>query len=125
MASYETHLTIANLTVNPVTITVSATDNYDWDGDSRPDHNFQNVTIAPYDSSAQREEVNAAAESAWYTMSFQFSNGEQISLRNDQYDARGVQNRLYNLDGPDAAKYKAHQTSGGGFNSFAIVGTSP
>jgi hypothetical protein len=102
---------------------VTSTDNYDWDGNSRPDHNFQGRTIASRELSTQREEINSHAKSCWFTMTFNFTNGDQISLRNDQKEARTT-NALHNytLSGKDAGKYTAQQASGGDVNSFAIAG---
>ena len=123
MASHKTQLTISNLTHYAMTTQVTSTDNYDWDGNSRPDHNFQGLTIASRELSTQREEINSHAKSCWFTMTFNFTNGDQISLRNDQEEARTTNAlRNYTLSGKDAGKYTAQQASGGDVNSFAIAG---
>jgi len=120
MASHGTFLTISNLTDNNMTITVSETNNYDWDGYSRPDHNFHNVVIPAGGETTQREELNAHAASAWYRMTMSFKNGDEISLRNDQYDARRVFARPYPLGGRDSCKYRAEQEAGNDHNRFRI-----
>ena len=43
--SNASYLNICNMTSRLLSINVSQIDNYDWDGDSRPDHNFNNVII--------------------------------------------------------------------------------
>lgn len=123
MASHKTQLTISNLTHYAMTTQVTSTDNYDWDGYSRPDHNFQDRTIASRESCTQREEINAHAKSCWFTMTFNFTNGDQISLRNDQREAKTTKAlHNYTLSGRDAQKYTAQQASGGDDNSFVIAG---
>ena len=84
MGSYATTLTVQNMTSNSVTVTVSEVDSFDWDGSSRPDQNFNNVTILSKKQSTQREELNSDAASAWYRMPLTFSNGDQVTFRNDQ-----------------------------------------
>jgi hypothetical protein len=89
MASYETHLCVFNAcNQNMSKITVGNTDNSDWDGDSRPDHNFNNVSINAFAYRNEREEINASNDSAMFTMNIQMSNGDILQIRGDQYDAR-------------------------------------
>lgn len=57
--SSETRICIENLTREAHVITVADIKSYDWDGDSRPDKNFNNVTINPEEKICQREEINA------------------------------------------------------------------
>ena len=59
VSSYATYICLRNATNVNQYITVGSIDNNDWDGDSRPDHNFNNVTLAPGQIDCQREEINA------------------------------------------------------------------
>ncbi|MCR8842423.1 phosphatidylinositol-specific phospholipase C [Paenibacillus sp. SC116] len=121
MASIRTDLKVTNNTpLSMVRIWVTDTDNYDWDGGSRPDHNFQNVSLAAYDSREEREELNYWASSAWYRLHIQFQNGDTVSFRNDQYDARHDHKREIGLDGASADKYIATQLSGDDWNKITI-----
>ncbi len=117
-----TYLRIVNNTSSAMRITVDETDNFDWDrdGNSRPDINFQNVSIGAYQSKKEREELNALARSSWYRMHITLSNGNSINFRNDQYDARRPNEREYRLEGADASKYSAQQLSGNDLNTFII-----
>lgn len=97
-----TYLRIVNNTSSAMRITVDETDNFDWDrdGNSRPDINFQNVSIGAYQSKKEREELNALARSSWYRMHITLSNGNSINFRNDQYDARRPNERNTALKEP-------------------------
>lgn len=98
--STASYLEINNQTQHEFTISVSGIDNFDWDGDGRPDHNFQNVKVGAGSANKQREELNAKANSAWFNMTLSFSNGDSISFRNDQRDAlNGVSPRIYKIEG--------------------------
>jgi hypothetical protein len=59
-ASIETNLCIKNYTSADHIITVDNINNYDWDGNSRPDKNLNNITIKPFERICQREELNSA-----------------------------------------------------------------
>merc|ERR1712178_125042 len=67
-----------------LTITVTDVDNFDWDGDSRPDHNFNGVTIPVAGSLKQREEINSNAIGIYYTLTLTWGNGVSNTLRMDQ-----------------------------------------
>jgi 1-phosphatidylinositol phosphodiesterase len=113
MSSHGTSLRLENQTKNSFTTTVSGVDSYDWDGDSRPDHNFNTVTIASAMSEKRSEELNGKAKSAWFTMRLDMSNGAWVEFRNDQYDAHnGIPSspRTYTLDGPYASQYLLTQS---------------
>ncbi|MHB1562383.1 MAG: hypothetical protein ACYC61_33500 [Isosphaeraceae bacterium] len=56
--SQATYLTIRNQSPYSIRLGVSAVDNHDWDGNSRPDHNLQGVVLQPGTSVTRREEVN-------------------------------------------------------------------
>lgn len=116
MPSKATYLTIVNDTSMAMTIAVTETDNYDWDGSSRPDHNFQNVTIAAHSSVKNREELNYYAKSAWYRMTITFTNGQKITFRNDQQDAFKDLNRMYQCN----SGYLVWQLSGNDNNQMTI-----
>ncbi|MHB1562382.1 MAG: hypothetical protein ACYC61_33495 [Isosphaeraceae bacterium] len=60
-ASQETYLAVVNKTKIPVRLEISGVKNYEWDGNSRPDHNLQGVVLQPGHFTAQREEVNLYA----------------------------------------------------------------
>ena len=121
MASIRTDLRLTNNTpLNMKRIWVTETDNYDWDGESRPDHNFQNVSLASYASREEREELNYWAGSAWYRLHVEFQNGDYISFRNNQYDARHDHKREIGMDGESAGKFIATQLSGDNWNKITI-----
>nr|VFK27063.1 MAG: hypothetical protein BECKMB1821G_GA0114241_10258 [Candidatus Kentron sp. MB]VFK31381.1 MAG: hypothetical protein BECKMB1821I_GA0114274_10239 [Candidatus Kentron sp. MB]VFK75457.1 MAG: hypothetical protein BECKMB1821H_GA0114242_10239 [Candidatus Kentron sp. MB] len=120
MASHATYLSIFNFTNEDINITVTETDNYDWDGVSRPDHNFNNVTIASEKMKREREELNASARSAWYRMNISLLNGDEITFRNDQHDALGSFSREYKLEGSSSGKYNLHQEAADNENKFFI-----
>jgi hypothetical protein len=122
MASHATNLIITNTTDSLITNTyVLEVDSFDWDGNSRPDINFQGVAIGIGQTMTQREELNANAQSAWFRIVFAFANNHLISFRNDQYDARQSFNRSYGLEGPNASGYAMHQTSGDEKNTFTLT----
>ncbi|MDU1891473.1 MAG: phosphatidylinositol-specific phospholipase C [Dysgonomonas sp.] len=111
MASRESYLRIVNLTKHAMTVNVSSVENNDWDGISRPDRNFNNVTIEPFSSLRHREELNYWARSAWYNMYFCFENGDKIGIRNDQLDSMKWLQRLYPVEEKDAEKYVIFQNN--------------
>lgn len=65
--SMETNICIKNTTSVPHKIDVTDIHNYNWDGGSRPDHNFNDLTIAPDQTICNREEVNAMRASVTFT----------------------------------------------------------
>lgn len=125
MASKESYLEIKNSTKQNFSISVSEVDNYDWDGNSRPDHNFQGVTIQPETSNKQREELNKYAKSAWFRMTLNFAGGQTATFRNDQYDAiNGISPnpRSYTLEGKDKSLFSMQQqvSSSGPTSTFTL-----
>lgn len=60
--SKETNICLFNPTESTYQINVTDIVNSDWDGDSRPDHNFVNVLISPNQTICKREEVSCAGE---------------------------------------------------------------
>jgi 1-phosphatidylinositol phosphodiesterase len=112
-----TYLAMAN-------ITVSETDNYDWE-DQRPDHNFQNVSIGPLGGRDQYEDLNTWASSAPFRMTIRFANGDEITFRADQWDATRSFQRQFGLGGPSANKYLMIQYAGGEVNYFTICRRVP
>lgn len=56
--SVETNICIKNTTSVRQRIYVADIKNYDWDGDSRPDHNFDGLAISPGETICKREEIN-------------------------------------------------------------------
>ena len=86
MASKESWLDIKNNTNQAFTIKVENVDSYDWEKQDRPDVNFQGVTIQPGDSNKQREELNKWANSANFTLVLNFSGGQNIKFKVNQYE---------------------------------------
>jgi len=122
MGSRTSFLEIINETENDIIlITVDETDNYDWDGNSRPDHNFNGVTLSKHKSKKEQEELNSNAQSAWFRMHILLSNGDKISFKNDQKDAFSNIQRIYKLDGSKSQDYMVFQSnSGDEVNTFKI-----
>ncbi len=96
---------------------VSGTDNFDWDGDDRPDKNYNGIGIFQRTVEIKREELNAKAASAWYTLVLE-NAGDTITLRNDQRDAFKDLKRPYHVEG----KYSLFQSTrpNESCNSFRI-----
>jgi 1-phosphatidylinositol phosphodiesterase len=121
MTSQQTTLCIVNTSGIDITnVQVSEIDNFDWDGDSRPDHNFQGATILNNNSRCEREELNANARSVGYRMTLKFTNGTELSFRNDQKDAETKYDRFYEVTGSAANSLTIYQTSGGYTNAMYI-----
>ena len=105
--SAESYLQIENQTDEKLTIEVSDVDNYDWDGDSRPDHEgtgFQNASIDPQQSIEKRQEMNAKSSTAMSTMKFFVDEEERFDFRVDQWKSYVEQDNNYEL----ANGYNAH-----------------
>lgn len=121
MASHRTDLCIVNTSAREITdIYIDQIDNYDWDGDSRPDHNFQHVSIKDEDSRCEREDLNSYAKTAWYRMKLTFPNGDWLRFRNDQKEARTKIDRFYSCEGPASEYLTIFQTSGADMNAMYI-----
>ena len=65
--SWETNICIRNTTASSHQITVADIANYDWDGVSRPDKNFNNIAIEAGATICRREEVNQHANQQSFT----------------------------------------------------------
>ncbi|RZC33859.1 TPR 11 domain containing protein, partial [Asbolus verrucosus] len=90
MGSIHTRLRIVNNTnTDIINTSVSGIDNYDWDGGSRPDHNFNGVFIRSKCSEERREEVNRNARHCPFTMTLNFRNGNVDTFRIHQKQAIG------------------------------------
>jgi hypothetical protein len=118
--SYHTKLKIENYTNTDITnISVSEIDNYDWDGGSRPDHNFHGYSISAGCSKEEREEVNANASNCPFRMTLTFRDGRECSFRiNQKYvmgDSSGFSNYGTGVD-VDYNKY-----SGKGHHGKLVV----
>jgi len=118
--SYHTRLKIENYTNTDITnISVSEIDNYDWDGGSRPDHNFHGCSISAGCSKEEREEVNANASNCPFRMKLTFRDGRECSFRiNQKYvmgDSSGFSNYGTGVD-VDYNKY-----SGEGHHGTLVV----
>ncbi|EFA09127.1 hypothetical protein TcasGA2_TC015988 [Tribolium castaneum] len=93
MPSYETQLRIFNNTFTDIKSTsVSGTDNYDWDGGSRPDYNFVGVYIKAKSAVQRRAEVNRWAKNCPFTMTLCFQDRTIDTFRLNQKAAIGKAN---------------------------------
>lgn len=121
MASRHTTLCIVNTTGMDIEeIRVTEIDDFDWDGDSRPDINFQGVSIANNDSRCEREELNKLARSAWYRMTLRFSDGRDLTFRNDQWESKTKYDRFFHADGTAVDDLTIYQTSGSYTNAMYV-----
>jgi hypothetical protein len=93
-------LTIENQSGHGFKIKVTEISNYDWDGVSRPDHNFEGVNIPNGQSVKNREELNSNANGSWFRMTLALDNGDVISFRANQYEAFKGHDRDFGLNGP-------------------------
>lgn len=55
---FPTFICLHNKTPSSHHIEVADIDNYDWEGDNRPDHNFNDLTIEPGATICRQEDVN-------------------------------------------------------------------
>ncbi|CAF0945420.1 unnamed protein product [Adineta steineri] len=85
--SHKTSLEIHNDTNGEIKIKISEIDNHDWDGNSRPDHNFNDAVIPPRSSKEEREEINAKSSTAMSKMTIEQDGKDQFSMRVNQWDA--------------------------------------
>jgi 1-phosphatidylinositol phosphodiesterase len=115
-ASQQTTLCVVNQSTMEITIQANVANNQDWDGDSRPDKNFNGRKIPAYDSLCQREEINTAASSANYSMSIRFSDNTQIQFSDDQLRAESKRNRILKTQAP----WQIYQGSGGEMNGIYV-----
>lgn len=121
MASKHTTLCVVNFSeLNIDKTVVSEVDNYDWDGDSRPDKNFKDASIQNHSSRCEREEINTNSRGCWYRMTFTFSGGSTLTFRNDQKDAETKHNRTYDASGSAVGPMELYQASGGDTNGMYI-----
>lgn len=119
MLSKKTFLKICNETDLNMSIRISDIDNFDWDGVSRPDNNFQNATIPAGQSIKEREEINARSSSCPFRMHITFENNETVNFRNDQRDAlTQISLRNYPLEGSNKNDYLLTQEADGECNTF-------
>ncbi|CAF1525794.1 unnamed protein product, partial [Adineta steineri] len=108
--SHETYLELENDSDKPLKIEVSEVDNYDWDGDSRPDHTFNGVEIPPHDKVKHRQEINAKSSKAMSTMKFSQDDEVVIDIRVDQWHAKAKEEKQMEQDLGDG--WKARVTAG-------------
>jgi hypothetical protein len=93
--------------------------NHDWDGDSRPDHQFQDATIDPHSSIKHRQEINAKSDTAMSTMTFHVGDEAKFTMRVDQWNAKAKTETSKDFDlGND---YSAHLTAGIGGDTQKIT----
>lgn len=108
--SLETYLELTNDSDGSLVIEVSEVDNYDWDGDSRPDHTFQNVEIPAHESIKHRQEINAKSDSAMSTMRFFQEDQEIFAIRIDQWAAKSSEQEEQEFELQNG--WKAYMTMG-------------
>ena len=89
--SKETQIRIINNTRQEIVNThVYGVDNYDWDGNSRPDHNLQGLRISQGGGTVQRRlEVNYHARNCPFNITFSYSDGTVDEFRINQKHAIG------------------------------------
>lgn len=126
VGSKHTTLVVSNLRDSGINnISTSVSSNNDWDGDSRPDHNFNNVSIAGLDALGQREELNdpliGSLKDGTFSMNIRYADGRSIAVTNNQKDALTKFRRIIATnDGIEIC-----QTSGADTNGFEIRDVSP
>jgi 1-phosphatidylinositol phosphodiesterase len=120
MASKKTYLEIINRTSFSLYTTVDGTDSYDWDGSSRPDHNFNPADIPPNGSKKEREEINAHASTCPFTMHIRLSNGQELSFRSDQRDALKRSYQFFPFSGPSEDYLLCQINEGNDTNTFVL-----
>lgn len=98
MSSKKVYLELVNLTQYEMTITINNVDSKNWSGDKRPDKNFNNVTIKPYQAKTEEEEINLKSSNANFQLNIKFSNGDQLILKIDQHEGLQTYRRLYSGD---------------------------
>ena len=101
---------LVNDSNGPLSIDVSEVDNGDWDGVSRPDHQFQKAIIAPRSNLKHRQEINAKRSSAMSTMKFSQDGKEVFAIRIDQWAAKAKSEQKRDFDLQNG--WKAHMTAG-------------
>lgn len=87
MSSKTSYLKIVNESMEGLTVFISQVDSYDWEGQNRPDKNFENVWIGIDQSVEKKEEMNSHANSAWLRITLRFVSGQMITFRIDQRKA--------------------------------------
>jgi hypothetical protein len=81
-ASRETWICLENVSDSPVTIVVTDIDNFDWDGNSRPDHNWHNVILQPgAQQRCERAEINGGIGATGTGTAFTFILNGQSRVR--------------------------------------------
>lgn len=92
-SSRETWICLKNITTAPVNILVTDIDNFDWDGNSRPDHTWYNVNLAPGAAPrCERAEVNSSVIGANFATGAKFTfilnNSSRVRLYYDGHVAQ-------------------------------------
>lgn len=123
MSSFATNFCILNESdYDIITTQVDQIDNFDWDGVSRPDHNFQDVAIHAGYRLCEREEVNRWTTGAWFRIKLVFNNCEWVRFRVDQLDAEEFDiDRYYPCEGPASKYIKIRQQAGNHYNTMIIM----
>ncbi len=130
MPSKQTTLIISNQTKWDIVKIKTVIENTGhWDGDDHPDKNFSTekdstVTIPKGSSLSKREELNSgvfSTDDGTFIMTLYFSNGENITFKNNQKDAlTGYSRNNYWLTDDSSKDFSLFQSSGSGVNKFEI-----
>lgn len=123
MGSKKSYLVISNQTNSNIVMKTDVRTSKDWDGNSRPDKNFDNVNLTAYDSLQHREELNSHTDhDGEFTMTIFFEDGKFIQFKNKQEDAFTKKNKSdYQLEAASTNDFILNHSSGSGTNSFTIV----
>lgn len=121
MSVENSSLCVVNVSgMNIISIKVTEVDNYDWEGQDRPDHNFQGVSIQNNDALCQPETMNSHANTSPCRLTLSFTDGSTLTFRFDQKQANTKYNRMFSASGPATNRLDVVQSSGGGTNAFYI-----
>ncbi|CAF0856969.1 unnamed protein product [Adineta steineri] len=108
--SHATELEIKNDTTQAIQIKVSHVDSHDWDGLSRPDFQFQNVTIEAGASKKALQNIKARRSTAVSTITVYQDGKEQFAIRINQWDAMADEMETKDVDLDN--NYVLHLTGG-------------
>ena len=89
-----TYICLNNTTSTTKYIAVTDIDNYDWDNDNRPDHNFQAKKILPGEILCNEEDVNYGGILTTVGFDFHITPGEDIRM---YYDGKWASHDNTNL----------------------------
>ncbi|KAK6526414.1 hypothetical protein TWF694_005007 [Orbilia ellipsospora] len=132
------YLESINLTPETIKIYANDGDNYDWDNSAevtyRPDHNFRDVEIKPFERASRPCETNNAAKTSTIHMKITIETGDHkanwIYFESDQKDAFTIGDGVfapvaikehYNPKGAKVPTIKLYQVAFGDYNRYIVV----